>query len=156
MITFRLINCAIFFALLLYGFKRYVFNVFLAQMAERDTSRKELELEKENLAIMQARLDEQIYTNERVHKELMATLHVWQRSFDQKQQEMREEKERIKYQLELKMERRREVQLLNLIQDDVVLPAVEESNKALHEYFTQQKHGHAYIKKVLAYMERTL
>lgn len=153
-IVFRLINFGLFLFLLVYGFKRYVYETLLEQMAKRDKDRKDLEEKKEHLARLQSQLDEQMHINERVHKELIATVHIWRQSFEHKQQELQEEKARIKYQLELKMERRREVQLLNLVQDEVVIPAVEESGKTLHDYFAQQKHGNAYIKDLLAYMER--
>ena len=155
-IAFRFINFALFLILLMYGFKRYIYDVLLAQMAMRDKAHKDLEQQKELLSTMQANLDEQMHTNEQMHKELMITLHIWQSSFERKQQELQEEKERIRYQLELKMKRRCEIQLLNLAQDEVVLPAVANSSKALHDYFSQKKHGHAYIQEVLAFMESRL
>jgi hypothetical protein len=125
-------------------------------MAERNRLRKDLEEQKENLARTQERLDAQIHTNELTHQRLMATLHIWQHNFERQQQQLREEKERIKYQLELKMERRRKIQLLNLMQDEVALPAVVASTKELQDHFSRQKEGSAYVKKLLAYMESTL
>jgi hypothetical protein len=152
-VVFRLLNFALFIALLIYGFKRYVYQAVIAQMAEREKTRKELEDKKESLAQMQARLDEQMHTNERVHKELMATLHTWQRSFERNQHELHEEKARIKYQLELKMEHRRHVQLLNQVQDEVIVPVIEQTHHAARDYFAQPEHGKAYLKELLAYMD---
>lgn len=152
-IVFRLINFVLFIVLLVYGFRRYVYEMLLTQMAEREKARRDLEEKKELLAQMQSRLDEQMHTHERIHKELMLTLHTWRQQFEHHQQRLQEEKERIKYQLELKMERRRHMQLLNVVQDEVVVPAIKESEKALHDYFAQQKHGKAYVKELLAYME---
>ncbi|MFI5333126.1 MAG: hypothetical protein ACHQVS_03420 [Candidatus Babeliales bacterium] len=152
-IVFRLINFALFIVLLVYGFRRYIYDALRTQMAERDKARRDLEEKKELLARIQSRLDEQMHINERIHKELMLTLHTWRQSFEHQQKTLQEEKERIKYQLELKMERRRHIQLLNVVQDEVVIPVVKESDKALRDYFEQQKHGKAYVKELLAYME---
>lgn len=152
-IFFRLINFGLFIALFIYGFKRYVYPALLEQMAEREKAHKELEQKKELLADTQFRLDEQMHTNERVHQELVAALNTWRLTFEREQQAQHKEKERIKHELEIKMHKRREVQALNALHDEVVTPAVNQAEKALRTYFTGKEHSRAYLHQLLSRME---
>lgn len=152
-IFFRFINFSLFIALFIYGFKHYVYPALLEQMAEREKTRKDLEQEKEFLAQTQSTLDEQMHTHERVHQELVVALNTWRLIFEREQQAQRQEKERIKHELEIKMHKRREIQALNTLQDDVVIPALDQAEKTLHDYFADKEHGRVYLHRLLSRME---
>lgn len=153
-VLFRILNVIALIAVAIYFFKRYAYPTIREGQDQKAQAKRELEQEKERLAVQQSEIDDAIRAQEVQRTVLLERLKLWLDAFEHEKHVLAHERHRLAEQFSHQMAERVDRAQHERMQRLVIPQALAQARQQLRTTFANSEQGNQYLTTLITTMEK--